>query len=179
MNNKTGLDLFSNLIRRNETDESPFKDSSVKNLSVYQNNYFYGHLDVLRSKFPILEKFVGTENRDYFFKMFIDHHPPSRPNVDDYGEGFSGFIKEREELSEIEVLPFLLEIDWLWFGIYSEGESLSLPYGFLSLWSKISNDEEPEGLEIDDEILEKITIIKNESDELILVGSKVNEKDNL
>lgn len=152
-------------------------DETSSNLSVYRNNYLYGHLDVLSSKYPTFCRILGEDNSRYFFKEYIDNHAPSEPNIDLYGACFGDYVSSREELSSMYHLSHVCFLDWFWYGEGQVEGCIELPQGILDLWSKVNNEEELENIEIDFDEVEKITIKEDMNNEYILVACKLKPKE--
>lgn len=166
------LSLISLAIRENRDLSHILVPGTLRGIKVYQNNYLYGHIEVLKNKYTSILRILGDENFNYFSKKYIERFYPQKENIDEYGELFSDFLNEQDELENLKYLKYLAELDLLWFEIYERlEEKFEFPAGVFSLWSAIINDDEIKNIEISMNKVETITSMQNGEDDVFLVLS--------
>ena len=156
MSNLKDLQLFSSsILYTNEVDLSDvFTFNSLKNLSVYKNNYLQSHLKHLKSVYPACAIVLGENNFNFFMSQFLTQVTPITENLNEYGHDLFLFFKSRDELSDIQYISFVAQLEWAIFD--QEDEEIELPSGVYELWKALTNNNDPSNIEIDENILEKI-----------------------
>ena len=145
------LDSFSNQILRKEKARSVFKKRTEKNISVYQNNFLYNHLDSLKNIYEGLFKSLGENNFNYFTFQYIKHFPPTEENIDEYGKGFPAFLEEQKELDGMVSIGGVGKVDELYFSLDLD-RSIIVYKGIKELWESIVWDKKNQTLlNIDEE----------------------------
>src|ERR1700761_6535575 len=74
---------------------------AAQRLAIYRNNTLLGLRDALASTFPVTKQLVGEE---FFARLggdFVRAHPPSRPELLRYGQGFAAFIADYEAAASV------------------------------------------------------------------------------
>ena len=104
------------LIQSNEIDAR---------LPIYRNHYFYSLANNLTAIFETCLKTVGEP----FFKAvchaFIEAHPPSSPNLNQYGAGLPEFMAHFEHTQNTPYLVDCARLDWQRHTAYYEEDSAS------------------------------------------------------
>ena len=82
-------------------------------MGVYQNSAIANITNALSLSYPVIEKLVGqdffkTMCREYIFKNW-----PETGNMDDYGECFSKFLAELEQVKQLNYLEDVARLEWL------------------------------------------------------------------
>ncbi len=153
---KNSLELFvRNILDQNiNTSSAIFKESSAKNIDIYQNNYLKGHLGHLATVYPVCLEILGMNNFNFFMSNYLHNNPPKSENLNGYGDEVFEFLMGREELEEISYIQFIAKLEWVvWDQVESE---ITLPSGIHALWNAISRGESTENIEIDENKLENI-----------------------
>lgn len=91
-----------------EDTEIPQKDA----ISVYQNNYIESAIRALSITYPSVRKTLEESDFRALAKAYIKKHPKHCFDWADYGESFSAFMFDVEQLAELPFLPELAELDW-------------------------------------------------------------------
>ncbi len=76
-------------------------------LNVYRNNVSISLIDALCDIFPVTESIVGDEFFRAMARIYVLDNPPHSPVIGEYGQGFSGFIRN---FSPTESLPYLADL---------------------------------------------------------------------
>lgn len=83
-------------------------------LAIYRNNTRAGLRDPLAATFPIVKQLVG----DAFFERlagdFILAHPPTRPELLNYGQEFPGFIADYPAAASVPYLGDVARLELAW-----------------------------------------------------------------
>jgi len=66
---------------------------AVSAFSVYRNNVASSLINVLRTRFPVIVRFVGDESFQALALRFVTLHPPRSPVLMGYGEDFPMFLR--------------------------------------------------------------------------------------
>ncbi len=80
---------------------------SPAGLAVYRNTAAKARADALAALFPTVERLVGGEWFRKAALAFAEVEPPGQPVMDDYGEGFPGWLAR---FKPARVLPFLAPV---------------------------------------------------------------------
>jgi hypothetical protein len=82
-------------------------------VSVHRNNIHASLMDVLRARYPVIERLVGED----FFKaaagIFAAAHPPRTPVLLEYGEGFPAFLESFEPARGLPYPGDVARLEWL------------------------------------------------------------------
>ncbi len=155
------IEKLSNLIRLHSHNDFSFLSGNSKaGINIYRNNYLMNLIDILKLKFPSIVKALGSNNFNYFAKLYIDSNSPKSADIGDYGEEFPHFLKERVELKNLSNLFFLATLDLRWAHAFKTKEfELEMPIGVLSLWNALNNNLPTDKIIIDHTSNEKIRLI--------------------
>jgi hypothetical protein len=95
-------------------------------LSVHRNNLHASPIDVLRARYPVIERLVGED----FFKaaagIFAATHPPRTPVLLEYGEGFPAFLESFEPARGLPYLADVARLEWLRHAAYHAADHAPL-----------------------------------------------------
>jgi hypothetical protein len=153
---KDSLESFVNFLIHQAANPSEglLKKESHGNIDIYKNNFLKGHLNHLKTVYPVCLKILGENNFNFFMSQYLFMNPPSSENLNDYGEEIDQFFKNREELSEMPYLIYISKLEW---SVWTQADrEIILPKGIHELWHAIVNDLSTENIEIDENELEKI-----------------------
>jgi hypothetical protein len=95
-------------------------------LSVHRNNLHAGLIDVLRARYPVIERLVGDDFFSAAASIFAAAHPPRTPVLIEYGEGFPAFLESFEPARELPYLGDVARLEWLWHAAYHAADQASL-----------------------------------------------------
>lgn len=108
---------FRNAVYQNDTaitaDIKPSAISSAGRMKLYRRNVFGAIINALRITYPVIEKLVGKEFFAAACREFIKSSPPASGNLDDYGAGFSTFLKHFPPAASLPYLPDVARLEWL------------------------------------------------------------------
>lgn len=76
-------------------------------LRIYRNNFLISLAEALRANFPVTQQLVGPEFFEQVARAFILRHPPTKPCLAEFGEGFGDYL---EHLPELRALPYVAEM---------------------------------------------------------------------
>jgi hypothetical protein len=86
--------------------------SGPQRLQVYRNNVLASLADALAANFPVVARLVG----EAFFRgaahAFIRAHPPRRPSLAEYGDGFAEFLVRFPPAQVLPYLPDVARLEW-------------------------------------------------------------------
>ena len=85
----------------------------AKRFQVYRNNVFASLIEVVRARFPAVERLVGEEFFRAMARLFVEAHPPRSPVLLDYGGDFAAFLRGFPPAAELPWLADVAEIEWL------------------------------------------------------------------
>ena len=80
---------------------------------VYQNNFLYGLIDVLKITYPNTCKVLGEECFNSAVYNFIKKDTPKNADLDLWGSDFPNFLNELPELANLSYLYDLAKFEWL------------------------------------------------------------------
>ncbi len=118
------------LLRRG--DAIPSDATPGVRFAVYRNNVFASLINLLRARYPVIERLVGEE----FFRsaagLFIEACPPRSPVLVEYGEGFPPFLESFEPARGLPYLGDVARLEWLRNTAYNAAECKTLTAASLS-----------------------------------------------
>lgn len=98
----------------------------AERLAVYRNNTLSNLRGALREVYPIVEQLVG----EVFFKHaageFIAVHPSTSGDLNDYGDGFAGFLATYPPATTLPYLPDVARLEWALERAYYAADSGNL-----------------------------------------------------
>ncbi len=95
---------------------------AAQRLAIYRNNTLLGLRDALASTFPVTKQLVGEE---FFARLggdFVRAHPPSRPELLRYGQGFAAFIADYEAAASVPYLADMARLEFAWTIAYNAAD---------------------------------------------------------
>lgn len=96
-----------------------------RRLAVYRNSVRHTLLSVLEAAFPVLRQLIGEECFTAIGLTFIAQHPPQRPVLYAYGDGFSEFLAAFQPMANLPWLADIARLEW------ARNEALFAPEGEL------------------------------------------------
>jgi hypothetical protein len=81
-------------------------------LGVYRGTFASALVRALRLSYPAVLRLVGAEFFEGSARAFIDEDPPRSACLDDYGEGFAGFLARFAPAASLEYLPSVARLEW-------------------------------------------------------------------
>ena len=81
--------------------------SAAARLAIYRNNVIGNLTRALRLGFPAVERLVGEDFFAGTAQRFIEAHPPSVADLNQYGEGFADFLASFEAAASV---PYLADV---------------------------------------------------------------------
>lgn len=82
-------------------------------MGIYQNSAIANITNSLSLSYPVIEKLVGKDFFQVMCKQYIVKHWPTSGNMDDYGEFFSSFLAEFEQVRHLSYLEDVAQLEWL------------------------------------------------------------------
>lgn len=168
---KNFYDTFSDAIEFQKPSEGFthwVRDQHQDRIKVYQRNYLYSLIDCLSGKYTAVEKVIGEHNFRFLARTYILASPSTSTNLDDYGYSFAEFLESRPEVAEMFYLGPLARIDRFWFDSFDFPEPIGVMAGSLHLWQLIQMDAEIDNIELDPDVLEYVSVGKNDKGEFYL-----------
>lgn len=81
-------------------------------LDVYRNTLASALTTALRLSYPAVHRLVGAEFFEGAARIFIEGSPPKSACLDDYGEGFAGFLLDFDPAASLAYLPDVARLEW-------------------------------------------------------------------
>ncbi|TWX66721.1 DUF2063 domain-containing protein [Colwellia demingiae] len=81
-------------------------------MSIYQNSAIANITNSLSLSYPVIEKLVGKDFFQVMCEQYIVKHWPTSGNMDDYGESFSSFLAEFEQVRHLSYLEDVAQLEW-------------------------------------------------------------------
>ncbi len=99
----------------------------ARRFTVHRNNLYASLIEVLRARYPVIERLVGGD----FFKpaasLFVSAHPPSTPVLIEYGEDFPAFLESFEPARGLPYLADVARLEWLRHVAYHAADRTPAP----------------------------------------------------
>jgi hypothetical protein len=95
----------------------------LKRFNVHRNNVLVGLIEVLRGRYPVVERLVGEEFFGAMAREFVTYHPPRSPVLLEYGERFPAFLVAFEPAQELPYLPDVARLEWLRHAAYHAADA--------------------------------------------------------
>jgi len=100
-------------------------------MSLYRNNFYVSLTDYLKGCFPSVDALVGEEFFEQLAKAYIIQRPLDNPDIELYGEGFSRFISNLPQTSDLVYLAGIAALDWGFDRAKAVTEIASFPFAEL------------------------------------------------
>jgi putative DNA-binding protein len=81
-------------------------------LGIYRNTFASTLTRALSLSYPAVRRLVGAEFFEGAARIFIEAHPPTSACLDDYGEGWPGFLSGFEPAGSLAYLPDVARLEW-------------------------------------------------------------------
>jgi hypothetical protein len=81
-------------------------------LDIYRNTIFSGLTRALRLAYPAVERLVGSEFFDGAADIFVRAHLPRAAYLDQYGDGFAGFLRDFAPAAALPYLADVATLEW-------------------------------------------------------------------
>ena len=82
--------------------------------AVYRNTVMRGCIDALQANYPAVTRLVGEPWFRAAAAVFVRRHPPDKPSLVAYGEGFPEFLEEFPPAAELPYLSGVARLDRFW-----------------------------------------------------------------
>ena len=159
---KETLDVFgAAVLQRNEQHALPiFTTTTAANLKVYRHNWLFGLLAALQRRYPTVEKVLQPDNFKFLAREFIYQQPSRVSNIDNYGENFVAFLRQRPELQALPYLSDLAQLDDVYFR-HDPHYHVRVSRGSVQLWENIQADTTPAALSIDPDQHQRVSCVSD------------------
>lgn len=136
--------FIDSLLRSNVTESDflsellPLHSISIeKQLSIYRSNINGAHQKVLAQIYPACLNILGEDYFNQLCRLYRFEYPSTDADLNNYGGSFSVFLKKQlelhAELSEMEYLPDLANLEWYWHIAYFAKNDESFSFKKLAL----------------------------------------------
>ena len=88
-------------------------DIPVKRFNVYRNNVFVSLTSAIASKFPVIERLVGTEFASAMARVYVENNLPTSPVMLNYGVTYPDFLKTFEPIAHRPFMADVAQLEWL------------------------------------------------------------------
>ncbi len=85
----------------------------ARRLSVHRNNLHASLAEVLRARYPVIQRLVGEDFFNAAAGFFAAAHPPRSPVLIEYGGGFPAFLEIFEPARGLPYLADAARLEWL------------------------------------------------------------------
>lgn len=82
-------------------------------LQIYRNNFIMSVTEALSATYQHTLALVGEEFFNAISREFILQHPPHENNILNYGQGFSDFLAQLEQLQSLHYVKEMARFEWL------------------------------------------------------------------
>jgi hypothetical protein len=113
-------------------DDVPCELTNAARLNIHRNTIFVGLTDILRGRYPVIERLVGEEFFRATTRTFIETLPPTSPVLLLYGSGFATFLETFGPAQELPYLPDVARLEWLRHVAYHAADSTTVTAGRLT-----------------------------------------------
>jgi putative DNA-binding protein len=86
--------------------------TAAERLDIYRNTFASVATTALRLSYPAVHRLVGAEFFEGAARIFIAASPPESACLDDYGEGFAGFLSGFEPAASLPYLGDVARLEW-------------------------------------------------------------------
>jgi len=90
---------------------APAGGDAARRFAVYRNNVVVGLIDALASRFPVVERVVGTEFFRAMARIYVTAEPPRSPLLFRYGDTFPAFVEGFPPAAALPWLPDLTRLE--------------------------------------------------------------------
>jgi hypothetical protein len=101
----------------------------ARRFAVHRNNVVAGLVQVLKVRFPVVEKLVGEEFFAATARVFVASKPPRTPLLATYGDGFAAFLAEFEPARELAYLADVARLEAARTRAYHAADAVPLDAG--------------------------------------------------
>ena len=98
----------------------------ARRFSVHRNNLHASLIDVLRARYPVIERLVGEDFFKAAARIFATAHPPRTPVLIEYGGGFPAFLESFEPARGLPYLGDVARLEWLRHAAYHAADQAPL-----------------------------------------------------
>ncbi len=94
--------------------------SPKKQLAIYQDSILSAMQQALTRIYPVCKKLVGEAFFNYIINHYIIIHPSFSPDLNNYGAGFSEYLKDIETMATLCYLADVANFEWSWHSLYQQ-----------------------------------------------------------
>lgn len=102
-------------------------DEAVQRFAVYRNNVVHSLSRALASRYPVVERLVGSEFFAAMAPVYIAADPPKSPMLFQWGAGFARFVARFPPLAGLPYLRDVARLEWLRGQAYHAADATPLP----------------------------------------------------
>lgn len=111
---------------------STHKRSATDQLSTYRGSVHAGLQKALADIYPAIINGLGEGNFRRLAMDYVNAHPSTSSNLDDYGAYLPAFINQHPALSELAYLKYVARLDWAWHRAFHAEDSAPLNAALLA-----------------------------------------------
>lgn len=108
---------------------APGVAAPTRRFAVHRNNVVAGLVQVLKARFPVVEKLVGAEFFAATARVFVASKPPRTPLLATYGDNFPAFLAAFEPARELLYLPDVARLEAARTRAYHAADAVPLDAG--------------------------------------------------
>lgn len=86
--------------------------SAAERLAIYRNTFAGVIVNAMRLTYPVVARLVGAEFFEGAVQLFLADNPPRSAYLNDYGDGFDGFLARLPQAAGLRYLPDVARLEW-------------------------------------------------------------------
>ena len=106
---------------------APGGGDATRRFAVYRNNVVVGLVDAMASRFPVVERVVGTEFFRAMARLYVAAQPPRSPLIFRYGYTFPAFVEGFPPAAALAWLADLARLELARGRAYHAADAVPLP----------------------------------------------------
>ncbi len=97
--------------------------SAVDQFQSYRDSVTGSINGALAISYPVVKKLVGEDFFNHITQQYIQQQPSTSPDLNNYGDNFSDFIKTLKNLETVPYLSDVAKLEWAWQKIINGSQS--------------------------------------------------------
>lgn len=99
------------------------KGDTPRRYAVYRNNVTVGLVRAMEANFPAIRRLLGEAYFSGLAREFVQAYPPQSPLLFQYGEAFSNFLAQQDDLAAFPFLADVARLEQLWRQAYHAADA--------------------------------------------------------
>lgn len=115
---------------------------------------------LLKKKYQVIFKLFGEKNFEAIGYQYFLINPIHSSSKENYGKSFAEFLGTIEQIEAMKYLKWVAKLDWYWFHREIYDHPIQMPKGTLNSWANIFKGQDKIDIQIDESVIESVTIIR-------------------